>query len=312
MTLRPFFARVGRAARGIRATTLRLPSRLSYNRLCNVEDFEHPELRPLLREIFRQQLERVGPSFPLGRETRKEWEVAMAARTLADFGCLHDQAEVLGVGAGHEPTIFWLTNRVRRVFATDLYLQPGVWTEFCNSSMLTDPGRHWPSAWDPRRLVAQHMDALELRFPDASFDGVFSSSSIEHFGGPAEVRRSIEEILRVLKPGGVLTISTEFRTEGPGPGIPGTLLFDEQEVRELFLDGLDWDLLSPLDLEVTPATAASECPVMEYIDDLNNHFGRHGEVRFHELDFSRYPQILLRYNNNVFTSLHLAMRKRTV
>jgi SAM-dependent methyltransferase len=310
MTLRPLFSRVKRVAREGLATALARPSRLGYNRLCNVEDFEHPAFRRLLREIFAYQLERVGPSFPLGRETRKEWEVAMAARTLADFGCLHRRAEILGVGAGHEPTIFWLTNHVGRVFATDLYLEPGVWKEFCNASMLTEPGRHWPSAWDPRRLVVQHMDALELRHPDASFDGVFSSSSIEHFGGPAEVRRSLEEIHRVLKPGGVLSISTEFRLEGPGPGIPGTLLFDEREVRELFLDGLGWDLVGPLDLEVSPATRASELPVMEYIEDFHAHFARHGQVVFHELDFSRYPQILLRHGESLFTSLHLALRKR--
>jgi SAM-dependent methyltransferase len=310
MTLRPVFNRVRGIARGALATATRPLARLGYNRLCNVEDFEHPRLRPLLRDIFRHQLERVGPDFPLGRETRKEWEVAMAARTLGDFGVLHTGAEILGVGAGHEPTVFWLTNRVGRVFATDLYLEPGVWKEFCNSSMLTDPGCHWPSPWDPRRLIVQHMNALELRHPDATFDGVFSSSSIEHFGGPAEVRRSIEEIHRVLKPGGIASLSTEFRVEGPGPGIPGTLLFDEREIRALFLDGPGWELLSPLDLGISPATRASERPVMEYIDDFHAHFARHGQVVFHELDFSHYPQVLLRHGEHLFTSLHLALRKR--
>ena len=43
-------------------------------------------------------------------------------------------AEVLGVGAGNEPTVFWLTNHVRRVFATDLYLAEG-WEESASHRM---------------------------------------------------------------------------------------------------------------------------------------------------------------------------------
>jgi SAM-dependent methyltransferase len=209
-----------------RPAALADPDRLTHNKLCNVEDFAHPELAATLRAMFPHELNRFGPGWPTGREYRKHWEVAMAARALGNLGVLHDRAEVLGVGAGHEPTIFWLTTKVGRVFATDLYLEPGIWSEFANSSMLADPGQHWPSSWNPRRLVAQHMNGLDLRYDDGSFDAIFSSSSIEHFGTQADVRRAASEMCRVLKPGGVLSISTEFRLEGPPPGPPGLLLFD--------------------------------------------------------------------------------------
>ena len=43
-----------------------------------------------------------------------------------------------------------------------------------------------------------------LEFEDGSFDAVFSLSSIEHFGSWADIRRSAEEIGRVLRPGGGL------------------------------------------------------------------------------------------------------------
>ena len=91
--------------------------------------------------------------------------------------------------------------------------------------MLTDPDLHWPFEWNPRRLVVQHMDALDLRYEDESFDGVFSGSSIEHFGGHAEAERSMDEMFRVLRPGGICAIATEFRLAGPSPGLPGCLLF---------------------------------------------------------------------------------------
>jgi hypothetical protein len=101
-----------------------LTTALSFCKLCGLEDFEHPSLRPIIRDIFAHEIERFGPGFPRGRAYRKHWEVAMAVRAIRDAGLLHDRAEVLGVGAGNEPTIFWLTTKVRRVFATDLYLGP--------------------------------------------------------------------------------------------------------------------------------------------------------------------------------------------
>ena len=205
---------------------------LNYNKLCELEDFAHPGLRARMREFDPGAFER-WPAFPSGREHRKHWEVAMTARTLMDFGVLGEGAEVLGVGAGDEATIFWLTSRVKRVFATDLYLDPGTWEKEASASMLVAPERHAPCPWDPRRLVVQHMNALDLRYEDESFDAVFSSSSIEHFGTHDDVRRSAEEMCRVLKPGGIASVSTEFRIDGPPPGLPGALLFSAGELERL-------------------------------------------------------------------------------
>src|SRR5205807_7520612 len=98
-----------------------------------------------------------------------KWEIAMAVRTLRDLGALTPDAEVLGVGAGNEPTIFWLTRYVRRVFAIDLYVGSKHWKESANASMLTDPGRGCPFDWHPRRLVVQHMNALDLKYENESF-----------------------------------------------------------------------------------------------------------------------------------------------
>jgi SAM-dependent methyltransferase len=304
MRLRDFLARA-RTGPHITPAAPALP----YNRLCHLADFAHPELNPVIRAIFPHEIERFGPEFPVGHEYRKHWEVGMAVRTLADLGVLHNRAEVLGVGAGNEPTIFHLTRRVRRVFATDLYLQDDHWKSSAAASMLTEPGRHWPSAWNPRRLVAQHMNALELRYDDASFDGVFSSSSIEHFGTPDDVRRAMAEIFRVLKPSGVLSLSTEFRLDGPGPGLPRALLFDEAEVRSVLLGDLPWEPAGPIDLKLDDATRRAEVSFGEAGADVRRHLDAFGALTFHRLEWSRYPHVVLREGDRAWTSLHLALRK---
>jgi SAM-dependent methyltransferase len=265
---------------------------LPYSKLCNLEDFTAPDLSAAIHEVFAREVDELGSDFPVGREHRKIWEIAMAARTLENFGALREDAEILGVGAGTETTIFWLTKRVRRVFATDLYLAAGSWEDVATRSMLIEPERHAPEDWEPRRLVAQHMDALDLRYEDESFEGVFSSSSIEHFGSIDDVERAIDEIFRVLKPGGVATLSTEFRLEGPPPGLPGTLFFDEEQLLERVVGDRAWALPSPLDLDVSAATAATE---VEFDDAVAG--------------TAQLPHIILRQGPYAWTSVHLALVK---
>ena len=75
--------------------------------------------------------------------------------------------------------------------------------------MLNDPASFSPYPYRESHLEVRHMDAKQLEFEDGSFDAVFSLSSIEHFGSWADIRRSAEEIGRVLRPGGVAFVVTE-------------------------------------------------------------------------------------------------------
>ena len=225
----------------------------------------------------------------------------MTARAFGQLGVLRDDAKVLGVGAGHEATVFWLTRHVGSVVATDLYMTDDAWSERdSGSTMLDDPGQYWQSEWNPERLTVKHMNGLNLEFDDESFDGVFSSSSIEHFGEFADVRRAVEEIYRVLKPGGVAALSTEFRLEGPSMNYhPGVLLFDEAEMRSLLFDGLWWDPASPFDASITEETRTAETLFMDAVADSKS-----GKERW-----SSYPHIVLRHDRFAWTSFHVALVK---
>ena len=124
---------------------------LAHCKVLALEDFADPRVRELVRAVFSPEIERCGPQFPDGCEYRKHWEVAMAVTVSRGAGASARDAEVLGVGAGNEPTIFRLTNDVRRVFATDLYLTDAGWDDSANATMLTEPERHWPAdtPWNP-------------------------------------------------------------------------------------------------------------------------------------------------------------------
>ncbi|HLM34090.1 MAG TPA: class I SAM-dependent methyltransferase [Gaiellaceae bacterium] len=292
---------------------------LSYCKLCELADFRDPDLRALIRDMATED---IGPEYPDGTEHRKPWEVAMTARALRDFGALREDAEILGVGAGREATVFWLTRHVRRVFATDLYLMEDSWSETdSGAQMLVAPDRGVQMDWNPRRLIVQHMDGRKLSYEDESFDGIFSSGSIEHFGTLDEIRESVEEMHRVLRPGGVAAIATEYRLAGPPPGMPGTVLFDERELRRVVLDGLDWELASPLDLSSSDQTLTTvidwdslfetDMPKPSMLDKVKDLFGM--EVNLPPPQIKQgpliYPHVVLQKDEHMWTSVHVALIK---
>lgn len=173
-----------------------------YVKLCDLADFDDPALLAMIGEIIPERDARA-------HIERKAWELAMLALFLRDVGRLHGGTEALAVGAGDERIVFWLANRLGRVVATDIYGAGSFAEREALASMLTDPRAHAPFPYREDRLEVRYMDGRELDFPDASFDVVFSVSSIEHFGGRADIARGAAELGRVLRPGGHAVIITE-------------------------------------------------------------------------------------------------------
>jgi SAM-dependent methyltransferase len=179
-----------------------------YAKVCDLPDFADPELAAAIPEV--------GPEFGADRPHRKGWEFAMGALFLRDTGHLEGDADILDVGAGADPILFWLANRARRVVATDIYGRGDFAGREADASMLASPASHARVPYPEERLEVHDMDARALEFADESFDAVISFSSIEHFGGPADVARAAREIGRVLRPGGHAFIATElFLTHHP-------------------------------------------------------------------------------------------------
>lgn len=281
---------------------------ISLSKICNIEDFADIELREVIRDIFKHEMSRFGYQFPSGREYRKYWEIGIAVLAFRRAGLISPDSEILGVGAGNEATCFYLTRLVKRVFATDLYLSEG-WEESANVSMLRNPREHWPFPWNPRRLVVQHMNALALQYEDASFDGVFSSSSIEHFGSDEEIGRALDEICRVLKPGGVAAISSEFQLSGDGRGWPGVRLFGRDDVERLFVGDRDWRLYEPFDFSVSAKTRSTIQSFADAVADQQSQVEQLGAHLTHHIEYKVYPHIVLDLDGQTWTSFQIALQK---
>ncbi|HEX2043050.1 MAG TPA: class I SAM-dependent methyltransferase [Acidimicrobiales bacterium] len=284
---------------------------MNFNKVCELEDFSDPELAAVIRDVCDHKAVYFPPEFPVGAEARKDWEVAMTVRALRHFGAIAPDAKILGVGAGTEDTIFYLSRHVGQVFVTDRYLDAGAWSPLAPVAMLIDPSFVAPFEFDSQRLVVQHMDGRALRYPDETFDGVFSSGSIEHFGELEDVANAAYEMGRVLKPGGILALSTEFRFSGPpgGVGWPGsTLLLSEAEIQRYIVEASGLEPVDELHAEVSERTIATR---RDFARALADHDARvaEGDGEVPEYTCWDFPHVVLVHDGYVFGSVHLTLRR---
>ncbi|MGH9116251.1 MAG: class I SAM-dependent methyltransferase [Acidimicrobiales bacterium] len=158
----------------------------------------------------------------------------------------------IGIGAGRECVIFWLADRLAHVVATDLYGNEG-WTRAhgreADAAVLTDAQPFCRRPIRHQSLEFRIMDGTDLGdYPDATFDVAWSLSSIEHFGGHARASGAVREMARIVKPGGVVVIATEFLllAEQTHPEFFNRLEFEEYVLnaspRLELVEPVDWSL----------------------------------------------------------------------
>lgn len=221
---------------------------------------------------------------------RKAYEFTQTAFGLCRLGALTAHATAVSVGAGHESLAYWLANRVRYVVATDLY--PGDWESSAGSEgdtrVLKYPEEFAPFEYRRSHLRFLQMDGRKLAFRDGAFTIAYSLSSIEHFGGWQGARDAVEEMARVLAPGGILALATEWRVSGPrAPEEQG--VFEPDEVRALI-----------------------DLPSLSLIEPIDDGVWRRYENRPVNLRLNRYetPHMLVEIDGTVFTSVMMFLRKK--
>ena len=267
------------------------------NKLCEIEDWALPGMAETMRRLM-PDLAQTLPMYPFGYEHRKVWEYAHVLLGLEKIGGLRPDAFVLSIGAGHEEPLYEMTNRVRWVFATDIYGQGNFGDNIAPSSMLINPDQYARCPYNRNRLVVQHMSALDLRFEPATFDVVYSFSTIEHVGTLEEVQRMFSEVHRVLKPGGIAVITTEcVVNQAPQLECPGLYLFHPDTIRGF--DGLapGLRLIEPINFSVSPLTVANPPALVDLMEEWKA--GR-----------NVYPLVAEQYEGRVYTSVCMFFRKR--
>ncbi|MBM3770646.1 MAG: methyltransferase domain-containing protein [Acidimicrobiia bacterium] len=246
--------------------------------LANPAKWDNPEWVSILRSL--------GLSDDKRSMHRKPYEFAQLVYGCRRLGVLREDAHIVSVGAGHELVLYWLANHVRRVVATDMY--EGVWQDVQgregDPDVLRRPEDYAPFTYRKDHLAFMRMDGRHLEFADGTFDVAYSLSSIEHFGGLPGAAATVHEMSRVLKPGGILALATEYVLSGP----PHDETFQPGEIAQL-IDQPGLELVQPIDDRVYQRYTYAA------IDLYRNPY--------------QTPHMVVRFNDTVFTTVMIFLRR---
>jgi SAM-dependent methyltransferase len=223
---------------------LRNDPRDRLNQICDISDWRDGPMQVYLSALLTS-----------GVIHRKAWEGGKCLWGLDRLGALGPKSHVLSVGAGMERILFYLANRVERVAAADLYREQADtwgWGVDC----LSDPSKYAPFPYREEALEVHDMSALDLRFPDSSFDVVYTLSSIEHFGGDEMAAAAMREMARVTKPGGIVCVATELLLSTEAEPECFTL----PALRQHLIESGDLRLIEPdIDTRISESLLAHPC-----------------------------------------------------
>jgi SAM-dependent methyltransferase len=251
---------------------------MSLCKVCDLPDWENEEFLSILDELHL--------SFGRENKHRKHWEFAQGIYGLKKLDCLTPEATAIGVGAGREHPIYYLANVMAKVHATDIYGIGDFEQTDAFSEMLVYPEKFAPFPYRKEHLVVQYMDGCDLKYPDNCFDIAFSFSSIEHFGSHEASSKAVQEMARVLRPGGTAVITTEVILNN----VSHPEFFLPDELYEFLVHPSGLKLVE--DIDFTISQSLLEKPVDLSKDCLNV-----------------FPHILCQVGKVVFTSVLMFLQK---
>jgi len=282
------------------------------NRLCYLEDWDNLELKKIVKDLQHSVLEdyinrkdwktRSNKIICMRKDGfihRKDWEWAQGIKAMKKFRKLNDNCTAIGIGAGREEILFYLANNLKHVYATDIY-DGKEWDNFAPLDFPENPKKYAPFPYKEDALTVLRMDGTKLKFPSETFDIAFSFSSIEHFGGRnhSGALKSLQELERVLKKGGIAVITTEYIINDKDH----PEFYNKKTIYSDLIDRLQsLKLVEPLDLRITTKTLDTviDYPQAVYWDTSN------------DKDFQRkHPLILVKVGNILVTSVMLVFIKQ--
>jgi SAM-dependent methyltransferase len=281
--------------------------RMRLNKLCCIEDWENYEVKeivPKLQDITYYNKCRGILARKPGQIHRKDWEWALGIIAMKRFGKLNKNNTAIGIGAGKELILFYLANHLGHIYATDLY-STKEWENFAPADFPGNPSKYSPFPYNQSALTAVRMDGTQLEFPSDSFDIVFSFSSIEHFGGEnySGALKSLKEMERVLKPGGIAIVATEYIINNKNPPDVTNQFYNEHTIYSHLIDKLHvMKLVEPLDLTISQRT------LDKGIIDASNAVDW-DTSRVDDVFKQANPYVIIKLGNILITSIMLIFQK---
>lgn len=278
---------------------------LGYNKVCNIEDFTDADFVSTMKEVFEDEVPLYAANYPAGVADSRQWEVAMAVRTLRDQGCFRRDARILGVAAGTGTAGFYFTRRVGEVIVADTYGRAGGQADQVPAAFLTHPAAFASIPFERRRLIPMYMDGRCLHFEDASFDAVYETIPPEGFASSDQIAAAAFEMGRVLKPGGIASCTAMFKVAGP-PGLSGwapqVMLFAREDLQRLIVDASGLEMVDAPAFEISERTMAVRRDLSPFMDAVTPTAPRGPQVAL-------APNVIRYYEGYLFASVHLALRK---
>jgi hypothetical protein len=117
---------------------------------------------------------------------------------------------------------------------------------------------------------------------------------------------------RVLKLGGVMTISTEYRIGAPpgGEGWDGLRFFSREDLLRYIVEASGLEPVDELRTVFSEATLASKKSQSFYAADSDAALAKQGKYpRVGEVIWSHYPHLVVTDQGYTYTSVHLTLRK---
>ena len=250
---------------------------LNLNKLIDAADFLDIDFIKIYRDEIKEDY----------KLHRKPWEFTMLTYGLSKLGMLKEDKIGLGLGAGTERIIFYFANKVKRIYATDLYDPDSEWPE--SRFSLEEAYNQSPFPYKRENLEIKYMDMRKIDFPDNYFDFIWSASSIEHVDTKQELINIFLNVERKLKPGGILAITTEFNLTKIPCYEKNFICMDKNLLGEIKSKVKKLKLVEKIDYNVKDL-AANE-PV---------------SIDCHE------PHIVIKTKDTVYTSISLFFRKKQI
>lgn len=282
-----------------------MKNKFLYSKLIEIEDYENIELKTIFEELA------VGDQIKFGLKEvelvpdSRQWESAMAIKSFKDFGLIKPGNKFAGIGAGVEVSTFYLASKDCICFPFDRYLSNTKWSSESPIGMMVDPKRYTTILTDEKNIIPVHSDTRMLKIPSNFFEGVYSIDSIGHLGSLLNVSQSIKEIYRILKPGGIASISTEFRLEGPADKLwfdDDNILFTKELILKNIVEVSGLKLIGELNPDISEKTYETRKELLDYLDSNSKTVSIEDKK-------SVLPNMVIHHEGYLFCSVHLLLQK---